>query len=150
MAVTLLINTNIILNAKNSSELHSAYSSQLLDMIEDGLMHGIISTVSIAELCTGYYSQGDAKGREEFLTHLVSNKSFEIIELSTKIADTAAKIRSETGLRLPDAIIIATGLTMNAQYFVTNDKELSKASRYLKTISAKDLVNKINRTKQKK
>ncbi|CAE6488313.1 MAG: PIN domain-containing protein [Candidatus Nitrosotenuis sp.] len=150
MAITLLIDTNIILNAKNSSELHSAYSSQLLDMIEDGLMHGIISTVSIAELCTGYYSQGDVKGKEEFLAHLISNKSFEIIDLSTKIADTAAKIRSETGLRLPDAIIIATGLTRDTQYFVTNDKALDKASRYLQVISAKDLLDKINRRKQKR
>ncbi|CDI06500.1 type II toxin-antitoxin system VapC family toxin [Candidatus Nitrosotenuis uzonensis] len=150
MAITLLIDTNIILNAKNSSELHSAYSSQLLDMIEDGLMHGIISTVSIAELCTGYYSQGDVKGKEEFLAHLISNKNFEIIDLSTKIADTAAKIRSETGLRLPDAIIIATGLTRDTQYFVTNDKALDKASRYLQVISAKDLLDKINRRKQKR
>lgn len=149
MAITLLIDTNIILNAKNSTELHSAYSSQLLDMIEDGLIRGIISTVSIAELCTGYYSQGDVKGKEEFLAHLISNKSLEIIDLSTKIADTAAMIRSETGLRLPDAIIIATGLIKDAQYFVTNDKELDKASRYLQVISAKDLVYKINHKKQK-
>ncbi len=150
MVITLLIDTNIILNAKNSNELHSAYSSQLLDMIEDGLMHGIISTVSIAELCTGYYSQGDVKGKEEFLAHLISNKNFEIIDLSTKIADTAAKIRSEIGLRLPDAIIIATGLTKNAQYFVTNDKELGKANRYIEIISTKYLVDKISHIKQKK
>lgn len=148
MAITAVVDTNIILNAKNSSELHSAYSSQLLDMIEDGSVLGVISTVSIAELCTGYYSQQDMRGKEEFLAHLISTRRFEVVELSTEIADTAAKIRHETGLRLPDAIIVATGVVRGAQYFVTNDRDLSRANRYLKVVSAKELLDKASPAKQ--
>lgn len=150
MAITILIDTNIILNAKNVNELHSTYSLQVLDAVENGLIQGIISIISIAELCTGYYSQGDVKGKEELLAHLIANKDFVIVDLDLEIADAAAKIRVDTGLRLPDAIIIAAGLAKGAQYLVTHDKELMKANRYLEVISPKKLLSKISHTRQKK
>ena len=150
MAITVLIDTNIILNAKNVNESHSTYSLQILDAVEDGLIQGIISIISIAELCTGYYSQGDMKDKEELLAHLISNKDFVIVDLDLEIADAAAKIRADTGLRLPDTIIIAAGLAKGAQYLVTYDKELKKANRYLEVISPKELFSKISHTRQKK
>jgi predicted nucleic acid-binding protein len=143
MAIIALIDTNIILNAKNASETYSTSSLQLLDAIEDGLVYGVISVISISELCIGYYSQEDMKGKDELLTHLISNKNFEIVDLDIKIADTAAKIRADTGLRLPDAILVATGLIKSAQYLVTNDKELKKANRYLKITSSKEMLDKL-------
>lgn len=150
MAITVLLDTNILLNAKNTSESHSTHSLHVLDAVEDSVIQGIISTVSIAELCTGYYSQGDMKGKEELLTHLISNDGFVIVDLDLEIADAAAKIRADTGLRLPDAIIIAAGLAKGAQYLVTHDKELKKANNYLKVISSKELVSKLSHIKQKK
>lgn len=150
MAITVLLDTNILLNAKNANEPYSTHSLQVLDAVEDGVIKGIMSIISIAELCTGYYSQGDKKGKEELLAHLISNKGFVIVELDLEIADAAAKIRADTGLRLPDAIIIAAGLAKGAQYLVTHDKELKKASRYLEVISSKELLNKLSHTRQKK
>ncbi|WP_042683800.1 type II toxin-antitoxin system VapC family toxin [Candidatus Nitrosotenuis chungbukensis] len=150
MAISALIDTNIILNAKNVNESYSTYSLQVLDAVEDGLIQGIISIISIAELCTGYYSQGDMKGKEELLAHLISNKGFVIVDLDLEIADAAAKIRADTGLRLPDSIIIAAGLAEGAQYFVTHDKELKKANRYLEVISPKELFSKISHNRQKR
>lgn len=150
MAIIVLIDTNIILNAKNSSEPYSTYSLQVLDAVEDGLIEGIISVISIAELCAGYYSQEDIEGKEELLAHLVSSKGFVVVNLDLKIADVAARIRADTGIRLPDAIIIATGLAKDVRYLVTNDKELKKASRYLEVLSPKEMLSRINRARQKR
>lgn len=150
MAITVLIDTNVILNAKNSNEPQSAYSVQVLDAVEGGIMQGVISTISIAELCAGYYSQDDMKGKEELLAHLISSRYFSIVELDLKIADKAADIRADTGLRLPDAVIVATGLVKGVKYIVTNDVELKKASRYLEVISPKEVLAKIGRNIQKK
>ncbi|MEM2786256.1 MAG: PIN domain-containing protein [Candidatus Nitrosotenuis sp.] len=147
MAIVVLIDTNIIVNAKNANEPYSAFSLQILDAIEDGLMCGIISIISIAELSVRYYSEEDTKGKEELLSHLISNKNFEIVELDLRIAEEAAKIRAQTGLRLPDAILVATGLVKGAQYFITNDKELKRANRYIKVISSKEMLGKIGHSK---
>lgn len=147
MAIVVVIDTDIIVSAKNTNEPQSASSLRILDAIGDGIMHGIISIISIAELSVGYYSQEDMKGKEELLSHLISNKNFEIAELDLRIAEEAAKIRAHTGLRLPDAILVATGLVKGAQYFITNDKELKRADRYLKVTSTKEMLSKISHSK---
>lgn len=149
MAITAVLDTNILLNAKNANEPYSRHSLQVLDAVEDGSIHAILSIISIAELCTGYYSQGDKKGKEELLAHLISTKGFEIVNLDLDIADAAARIRADTGLRLPDAIIIATGLAKGAKYLVTHDKELNKADRHLETISSKELLDRLRHAKKK-
>ncbi|MFZ1076179.1 MAG: PIN domain-containing protein [Nitrosotalea sp.] len=149
MVITVILDTNILLNAKNASEPHSVYSLQVLNAVEDGFIQAVISVISIAELCTGYYSQGDKSGKEELLAHLISAKGFVIAELDMEIADAAARVRANTGLRLPDAMIIATGLAKGAQYLVTHDKELKKANRHLETISPKELLTRLRRTRKK-
>jgi len=148
MVIIVVLDTNILLNAKNIDEQYSSHSLQILDAIEDGLIQGIISIISIAELCTGYYFKQDKKGKEEFLAHLISTRGFQVVDLDLEIADTAAKIRADADLKLPDAIIIATGLTKGAQYIVSHDKELKKASNYLKTISSKELLDKLKHVKK--
>lgn len=149
MAIAAVFDTNILLNAKNVNESHSIHSLQILDAVEDGSIQGIISVISIAELCTGYYSQGDKTGKEELLAHLISTKGFAIVDLDLEIADAAARIRADTGLRLPDAIIIATGLAKGAKYIVTHDKELNKASHYLEAVSSKEMLGRLRHDKKK-
>jgi predicted nucleic acid-binding protein len=148
MAITAVLDTNILLNAKNANEQHSEHSLQILDAVEDGSINAILSIITIAELCTGYYLQGDKKGKAELLTHLISTKGFVIVDLDLEIADAAARIRADTGLRLSDAIIIATGLAKDAQYLVTHDKEL-KANRHLETMSSKELLGRLEHAKKK-
>jgi predicted nucleic acid-binding protein len=149
MVITAVLDTNILLNAKNADEQYSAHSLQILDAVEDGFIQGVISVISMAELYTGYYSKGDKRGKEEFLAHLISTRGFVVVDLDLEIDDTAARIRADTGLRLPDAMIIATGLAKGAQYIVTHDKELKKTSHYLETISSKELLGRLRHAKKK-
>lgn len=70
MAITAVLDTNILLNAKNTNEQHPKHSLQVLDAVEDDSIQATLSVISIAELCTGYYSQGDKRGKEELLSRL--------------------------------------------------------------------------------
>jgi predicted nucleic acid-binding protein len=148
MVITVVLDTNILLNAKNVDGQYSTHSLQILDAIEDGLIQGVISIISIAELCTGYYFKGDRKGKEEFLAHLISTRGFLVVDLDLEIADTAAKIRADADLKLPDAVTIATGLAKGAQYIVTHDKELKKAGNYLEVVSSKELLGRLRHVKK--
>jgi predicted nucleic acid-binding protein len=42
--------------------------------------------------------------------------------VSVEIARRAARIRAATGLKLPDAVVIATGLELNADEILTADR----------------------------
>jgi len=140
MAITAVLDTNIFLIVKNKEEPHYEFVKKVLDAVDNGRMQAVISVISVAELCVGYYSAGDEKGRQELIAHLASSKAFSVIEINLGIADAAAKIRSETGLRLPDAIIVATGLAKGATYIVTHDEELGKANRYLEVVTSQEMI----------
>jgi len=143
MGVTAVLDTNIFLNVKNQEGPYLEPSRWVLDAVDDGRIQAVVSVVSIAEICSGYYSAEDEGGKQEFITHLVSSKGFTIVELDLKLADTAGMIRAETGLRLPDAIIVASGLAKGASYIVTHDEEFKRAERYLAAVTSKELIRKL-------
>jgi len=143
MAITAVLDTNIFLIVKNKEEPHYEFSKQVLDAVDNGRMQAIISVVSVAELCVGYYLAGDEKGKQELITHLASSKTFSVIEVDLRLADAAAKIRAETGLRLPDAIMVATGLARGATYVVTYDEEFGKANRYLEAVTSQEMLKRL-------
>ena len=143
MAITAVLDTNIFLIVKNKEEPHYEFSKQVLDAVDNGRMQAIISVVSVAELCVGYYLAGDEKGKQELIAHLVSSKAFSVVEIDLGLADVAAKIRAETGLRLPDAIIVASGLAKGAAYIVTHDEEFEKANRYLEVVTSQEMIRRL-------
>jgi len=143
MGIKVVLDTNIFLNVKNREEPYYESSKRVLDAVDDGRLHAVVSVVSIAELCAGYYSVGDEGGRQEMIMHLLSSKDFSIVELDVKLADAAGRIRAETGLRLPDAIIVASGLERGATYIVTHDEEFRKGKRYLGAVTSQELVGRL-------
>jgi len=70
---------------------------------------------------------------------------YEIVNVEVKVADLAGKVRAETGMRLPDAILVASALTREAYALVTHDDELKRAERLLKVMSAKELIGEMGR-----
>jgi predicted nucleic acid-binding protein len=129
------IDTNVFLNVKNREEPYFEYSKNILDSIDDGRNKAFVSTVVIAEISPGYHLTREIQEKEEFLLHLLSSQNYEVVDVSVNIADEAARIRSETGLKLPDAIIAATGTIAKAKYVVTNDTESFK--KVFKTIGVR-------------
>ena len=68
--VIVAIDTNIFISVINK-ESDSANSKKVLDWIDDGLVKGIVSTIVLAEICSGYDSSKDPKEKDEFLTHIL-------------------------------------------------------------------------------
>ena len=54
----------------------------------------------------------------------VYNNNFQLIDLDTEISVTAAQIRSESKLKTPDSIQLATSIHQSAEIFLTNDKRI--------------------------
>lgn len=143
MEMRIVLDTNIFLNVKNRGEPYFSPSKQILDAVDEGKLQAIISVITIAELCSGYYSAGDERGKQELITHLLSTESYKVVDLDIKLSDLAGRIRAETGLRLPDAIIVASGIESGATYIVTHDEEFRKGKKYLTPITSLDLIKKL-------
>ena len=107
-------------------EDHPKYASLfegLFEAADRGHLRVAISTISVAELLVGPLKHGQdalAKRYEKALA------GFDIVPVSTEIAVTAARLRAASGLRLPDALLAATALEIEAVALVTHDRDFSK------------------------
>ena len=140
MALKRVIDTNIFLHVINREEPYFNDSTALLDLVDDGRLFGVVSTISIAELSVGYYAAGDEAGLRRFLLHLLSSENYQLVDVDSSVAELAGKIRNETGLRLPDALIIASGLKAGVDSVVTCDEEFKKAEKTLKCVTPSEFL----------
>jgi len=85
---------------------------------------GIVSTISIAEVLTGFYLTGDTAKTSKAKRHLNdwTINAFKIVPVTFEIADLAANLRAKRGGKLPDALIAATALNQSADIFYSQDK----------------------------
>jgi predicted nucleic acid-binding protein len=141
-----VIDTNIFLNVKNREDRYYEDSKTLLDSVDDGKHIALISTVVLAEICAGYYLAGEIKEKEEFLLHVLSSQNYRVVDVSVRIADEAALLRSKTSLKLPYAIVAATATTTKTNYVVTNDLDsFKKAAKYVKIATPLKFLEEITR-----
>lgn len=138
-----VIDTNIFIHVKNREEPYYIPSKAILDKIDEGALEGVISTIVIAEMSSGYHAAGELREKDEFLTHIVSSQNYRVVEVTVGIADEAGRIRASTGLRLPDALIVASGLKEQAEYLVTYDESLRKADNHIKIATAKEMMSEL-------
>jgi hypothetical protein len=53
-------------------------------------------------------------------------ESWQVVDLDTDIAESAARLRASLHLKLPDAVQAATALAINADALVTHDRDFSR------------------------
>ena len=95
----------------------------MFEAAERGQLQIAVSTISLAELLVGPLKQGQdalAKRYEKALG------AFELVPVSVEISSTAARLRANSGLRLPDALQAATALEIGAIALVTHDRDFTK------------------------
>ncbi|MCL4392766.1 PIN domain-containing protein [Patescibacteria group bacterium] len=66
--------------------------------------------------------------------------NFQFIHTSQDIADEASFLRRQYGLRLPDALQVATAKVNNCSTLITNDKFLKRSDKYMKITLLEDYL----------
>ncbi len=132
------IDTNIFINVKEEEEPFFEYSSKILEAIEDGQLKGVISIITIAELCVGYYNMNKPKEKDEYLSKLYSQDNYIIVNLDRVLADQSAKIRSETNLRLPESIIVAASFREKVSFLISNNGKFNRVKNLIKICTSEE------------
>lgn len=96
--------------------------------VATGRCDAVISTATVAELLVQPIRLGRAvvDGALGFLDSL---DGLQIRSVDFLVAAEAARIRAETGIPLPDALVIATAVLTSSQVLVTNDRRMAAAAR---------------------
>ena len=106
-------------------EAHPRYAdlaSATLEMVEQGAIIGLTSTLTIAELLTAPAQAGDDTALRDYELYLTNFPHLTILPLTIATARRSARVRAKTKLKMPDAIQIATAIGSGADVIVGNDK----------------------------
>ncbi len=125
------LDTNILIYFLEGAEPQASKVEQILVRFMKGQDEGIISTVSVAEVLTGFYLSGNAAKTltvKKLLNDLTLN-SFKIVPVTFEIADLAANLRAKRGGKLPDALIVATAINQKAETVYSQDKDLQRFNK---------------------
>ncbi|MHB8361687.1 MAG: type II toxin-antitoxin system VapC family toxin, partial [Thermoplasmataceae archaeon] len=106
------VDTNVFLNVLNKETPYYKHSREVLLAIESGVLEGIIPTIVISEVLTGFYVDKRDKDASGFLSAIITNENFRVVPLSLDIVVSSATIRANTGLKLPDAMVLATAVKL--------------------------------------
>ena len=128
------LDTNVLIYFFEGIEPQASKVEKILNSIMKGQNEGIISTITVAEILTGFYLCGDTAKTAKAKTLLGdwTLNGFKIVSVTFEIADLAANLRAKKGGRLPDALIVATALNQGANQIYSQDKDLQRYNQNFK------------------
>jgi len=125
------LDTNIVIYYLEGIEPQASQVGKILHGFMKSENEGLISTITVAEILTGFYLADD-KNRalkvKKLLNDLTLN-SFKIVSVTFEIADLAANLRAKKGGKLPDALIAATALDQKADLIYSQDNDLQRFNK---------------------
>jgi len=118
---SVLVDTSATLAYLTGSERASRAATQFFDaFVATGRNGAALSMVTVGEILVRPFRSGPSAvaTAEGFLRHF---GELRLVEIGYQIAREAARIRAATGLRMPDALIIATATQTSIEILMTND-----------------------------
>ena len=110
---------------------HPSFASRFMPVFERaeaGEYELVVTTITLTEVLTGPLRQGD-ESVDDYRNTLTSPPVWRVVDLTADIAHRAARIRGRTGLRLPDAVQVATAIETASMGLVTHDRDFSALDR---------------------
>jgi predicted nucleic acid-binding protein len=103
----------------------------LFDAHRAGTAQFAVTTLTLAEVLAGPLQAGEEALARRYRSIL---ESWQVLDLTADIAESAARLRASLRLNLPDAVQAASALSINADALVTYDRDFSRV-RSLRVIS---------------
>jgi predicted nucleic acid-binding protein len=82
-----------------------------------------VTTISIAEVLTGPLQSDNEALAARYLAILAS---WQVVDLTADIAESAARLRATSRLKFADAVQAASAIAVNADALVTYDRDFSR------------------------
>ena len=118
-----LVDSAPIIYTLEAHPRHARRFAPLFEQQEAGRLVLAVSTITIAEVLAGPLRAGEEALARRYRAVL---ETWQVVDLSSDIAESAARLRGQYGLKLPDAIQVASALAINADALATHDRDFSK------------------------
>jgi len=132
--------TNVFIYIIDGYEEYQELLSSLLHYIAKNNILVITSELTLAECLVKPIKDGNQEAIEQFKKHIQTSDFLKVKSVSREILINSANIRNQLGLKLPDAIHIATAINQDCKTFVTNDQKL-RVPEGMQRLYLKELLN---------
>lgn len=120
-----LVDTAPIIYTLEDHRRFAARFKPLFRRHEAGEIALAVTTVTIAEVLTGPMKAGEEALARRYRAAL---EAWMVVDFTSDIAESAARLRGRYGLKLPDAIQLASALAINADALVTHDRDFASVT----------------------
>jgi predicted nucleic acid-binding protein len=138
---TIALDTDVLVYFLERHETYFQSVAALIGRIEKGEITAVISSLVYAELLVPAYRAGESGVAARTFHHLTRFPNLRTVEVSAAIAQNAARLRAEYGLRTPDALHAATALDRNADLLLTDDSHFRRIEKELRICRIDALLN---------
>lgn len=120
------LDTNIFICALNQEDSRHKVCLKILEQVDQKGINAFVSAIVLEEFFVKIYKLNKQKEINYFLDFITMGGSVVVIDVNRDIALTAAKIRANYYIKVPDAIHLASAIEAGAKIFVTTDKKLPR------------------------
>lgn len=120
-----LVDTAPIIFTLEGHRTLAARFAPLFRRHEAGEIALAVTTVTIAEVLAGPLKAGEEALARRYRAAL---EAWLVVDFTADIAESAARLRGRYGLKLPDAVQLASALAINADALVTHDRDFGRVT----------------------
>lgn len=121
---TVYLDTNVFIYAVEGYQPVQAVVDELFAGLEQGHFAGVTSELTLAEVLVKPLELGLGNVVSAYTDLLQPSEHLAVVPVGRTILVEAARQRALLGIRLPDAIHVATALDAGCDVFLTNDRRL--------------------------
>jgi predicted nucleic acid-binding protein len=110
-------------------EQHAEYAPVLrpvFRLIDDGEVEAHASVISLIEVLVRPFALGQTDLASEYRDLLLNSRNLVLHPVDAEVATLSATIRAQHGLKVPDALVAATGIANECDCLVTNDPAFNR------------------------
>ena len=122
------LDTNIFIYAVEGFDRFEEEISTLFSAVDRGKIEAITSELTLAEALVKPFEKGSERYQQIYREALQDRASFHLLSITRSLLVESARLRALTGLRLPDAIHLATAREAGCSTLVTNDDDFEGTS----------------------
>jgi predicted nucleic acid-binding protein len=122
------LDTNVLIHLVEGLSSHAAELDMLIDAIDRGGVVCATSELSLAEVLVKPLATGNTALTQQYHELIGTQSRLEVLTITRSILVSAADARTTYGVKLPDAIHMASALSFGCTYFLSQDKDFQSTT----------------------